>query len=130
MAQRMRAKVVERHSPAVFWSQVMERLGLCEALRPVPEVPYRPWSAFPAHPPTPARPVAQMFEVAPLQTHVPILVGQERAVNLVAWQGKCYAIPQRLGAMDLTKTKGVHPAVKSFGDVSSARSAVKSGAVA
>lgn len=41
MALRFRNQVIANHSPAVFYSQIMERIGIGKALRPIREVAYR-----------------------------------------------------------------------------------------
>ena len=123
IAQRLRAKVAERHSPAVFWSQVMERIGIGRALLPAREVPNRHWFHFPLpnHGAAPER-------LQPPQRDEPVLVGSLNAVNMVCYEQQIYAVPQRLGPIDLTCNRH-HAAVRKFSDMDSIRAAIIAGAI-
>lgn len=115
MAARMRKKVIAEHSPAAFWSQVMDRIGLGEAIAEPRVVPHATWSHF--------------VDVKPKVPPAPILVRTERSVNLVSWNGKIHAVPQGIGRIELDKCNG-HPRIKVFDDVATAVSAVQAGRVA
>jgi hypothetical protein len=127
MAARMRAKVVERHSPAVFWSQVTERLGLSPALRPLPEVPYRNWN--PEQIPLVTTIIEPILErPAHVNGHATILLGAVRGVNLVGHDGRVYTVPQDLGPMDFSTVDITRcPRVRGFADVATAQRAVLGG---
>jgi hypothetical protein len=106
MALRMRAKVLERHSPAVFWSQVLERLGMGEALRPPAQIPHHHW-----------------FHSAPPGSLPPRLVKSVKASNLVDWNGKIHVVPQNLGPIEVDKVK--HPQIRIFDTIHQAEAAAR-----
>ena len=144
MAQRMRAKVVERHSPRVFWSQVLARLGFGEPLVPPPEAPWRWWpgppglSAEPAimlPPPIPppaipllhvSVPQAPRAKLAKIFDHnVPFLLNSIRGHNLVQWRNRVYSVPQALGDIEIDKVDlRRFASVKVYSDLVAARQAV------
>jgi hypothetical protein len=91
IAAQLREKVVLDHSPAVFWSQVMERLGLGAPLRVPREVPWKFWLM-----PQPGQPVR-----AHVNGNPPILLERHAHHNLVGYGGQIYIVPMMLGAIDL-----------------------------
>lgn len=95
IARRMRAKVIERYNPAVFWSQVMERLGFGEALIPVQEATYKYWRPTSAQ--TPALAVTRVW---------PEIVEEHPRANVVGWEGRYYMIPLKMGEVDVREVAG------------------------
>ena len=91
MASAMRSKVVERHSPAVFWSQVFHRLGFCDELLPAPEIDRRPWSAA----------VPSVALQSSGDPNSPLLLESHVGVNIVRYNGGVYVVPQTLGSVHL-----------------------------
>lgn len=135
MAAGMRAKVMERHSPAVFWSQVMERLGFGRALRPAPEPPYRNWQPDYVPPPfggvgTIAVSVPVLPTIAPEPPIVeyspqPRLLNTYRRINIVSLNGQIYTIPQALGPIDISVVDLTRqPLIRRYPDVASAQRAL------
>jgi hypothetical protein len=135
MASAMRAKVIERHSPAVFWSQVTERLGLGKALRPAPEVAYRGWNPDYTPPPfgssvTAQQPAAAVALPAPRPSPPPVagpptLLSTFRRVNLVGVNGHVFAVPQDLGPIDLDNLDlARYPTIRRYPDVPTAQRAL------
>ena len=106
-----------------FRSQVMERIGIGRALLPAREVPNRHWFHFPLpnHGAAPER-------LQPPQRDEPVLVGSLNAVNMVCYEQQIYAVPQRLGPIDLTCNRH-HAAVRKFSDMDSIRAAIIAGAI-
>jgi len=125
MAQRMRAKVIERHSPTAFWSQVTERLGLGPALRRAPEAPHRHWAPNYTPPPFGAAPLPPVA-VSRLPTPgpgapPPRLLQTYHRVNIVAMNGHVFTVPQGLGPVDLDRIDlSRYPMIKRFADAPSA----------
>lgn len=123
MALRMRAKVAEEHSPAIFWGQVFDRAGLGAAPSlPLRETKHYPWF----HAPLP-----RMGE-SPSggEFRAPKLVDAMGAVNIVAFKKKFFAIPHRLGDTRLERGEDKKAGVVEFDSVEAARSAISAGKVA
>ena len=87
MARRMRRKVIERHSPDVFWSVVLGRLGLGPHVRPTQPAKFLPYP----------RPIGAAAGDAP------ILIGARGRDNVVSWRGKTYLVPLALGDVRLER---------------------------
>jgi len=114
MARRFHKKVVERHNPTVFWSQVMERLGFGKAKMPVRETPWEYWKLDnpKASPPPPL-------------SYEPVLLESVFKHNLVSYKGQIYVIPQDLGSLDIHQVKWqVHPRIKACASMDEARAAL------
>ncbi len=123
MAAKARAKVAERQPPAVFWSQVEERLGLGSALLPAPEAPWKFWVMPEQETPVPAtttsvaaagldpgEPVLNGHEPEP-----PVLLGDRCEVNFVAFAGRVYSVPRHLGPLDLRdQDQRLRPEIRRF----------------
>ena len=130
MAARLRVKVVERHNPKVFWSQVMERIGLGTAIMPAKEVPYRHWFHFglPNIGSAPVEVINAPFPPPQPAPPSPFLVGTINGVNMVSYGGQLYAVPQRLGPIDLMCNLQ-HPCVGVYQSIDAARNAIFAGQV-
>lgn len=116
MAGAMRAKVARDHSPAVLWSQVMERLGFGPALVRPRSVRYRPWEHM-----------AGVPRGAPPNLNgngAPRLIDSHKSINLVAWNGRVWTVPQRIGQVNLD-LQHTHPAIHDFANLETARASIK-----
>jgi len=103
MAMRLRARVIEEHSPAVFWGNVLWRIGLgAEPARKVRELSLDRWLnaigmahpiGWPAH-----------VETAP-------------RANVVTYGGRYYMVPHKLGEIDLDSPGATEtPGIEMFND--------------
>lgn len=88
MANRMRDHMLANYTPAIVFSQILERLGLGAALRPERWTPYQHWTSSKVY-----------------VTPVPHLVQTIGGLNFVLYKGKYYRIPQSLGSLDITKAE-------------------------
>jgi hypothetical protein len=86
IARSMTSKVVRDHSPEVFWSHVLERLGMGKAKAKLKQPNIRVWNE-------------SVIQHDPNQ---PILVGSVKQCNIVKYLDFFYVVPQRLGPLDLT----------------------------
>ena len=140
MARSMRAKVIAHHSPDVFWSVVLGRLGLGPHVRPKQPPKLQHWQTpITQQQPQPIivapRPVGNPALMSarnhmPPPTAIPdgppAIVGTLYNVNLISYGGAIYTAPQRLGPVDVTVW---HPEVRSFRTLAAAQRAVKVGTV-
>lgn len=115
MAQRFRSKIIERHSPKVFWSQVMERLGYGKAIHPVKEVPFMNWRTHQHR-----RPIATGSSA-----HQPVLIQSIKRTNFVSYDNRVYLVPQGLGPLDLSDpAHRVRDGIRDFATFDEAHSAL------
>lgn len=118
IAQRLRRRVINEHSPEIFWEIIFGRLGLIETTKVPRTLPFREWGQLPL--PVQAPPVVMSVHEPPILLHT------EQAVNLVSYAGKVHAIPQRIGCVELDR--GVkHPSIKIFDSVQAALDALRRG---
>jgi hypothetical protein len=126
MSQRMRQRAIDEYSPAVFWSQVLARLGMGTALRPEPQPPYRAWTrpaGYVAAAGATEAPRAYIPPVLHVNGYAPRLVGTQGDVNFVAYGGQVHAVPHRLGSIHLDEIDLAHYGgiIKSYADLEAAR---------
>jgi hypothetical protein len=97
MATSLRKKVLEDHSPEIFWGHVIERLGLGNTSHVLKQPKFRPWQAITVPPPPMPAP-----SVVP-QKEDPKLIGSRNKFNIVKYDRGFYVVPQRLGPLDLRR---------------------------
>lgn len=127
MALRMRKRVEEEHSPAVFWSQVFDRLGIGDALAEARETKCRHWVHMDLPQFGAPRKHAPGTKNGRPNLHgngAPRLVDSYKSVNLVEWNGKVWTVPQRLGEIHLD-LQHRHPMIKDFATLETARASIK-----
>ena len=114
MAARLRARVLDEHSPAAFWGHVFARVGLGREVRPPRELPRVPWSLAPIAEPTPY----QEPPPPPLPAGVmdpPLLLATRNRCNLVRYNQEFYVVPQRLGRVHLANhADRARPGIQRF----------------
>lgn len=132
VAAHMRQRVLREHNPSAFWKRVLTRLGMSPATEFLYQPPFRPWTRPPEvtnhvsvqHPDQ--RPHSGPHSQGLYQPPAPILLRAENKVNLVHYNGRVYAVPQRLGNVELDKSLS-NPLIVEFTTVEAASEAVRAG---
>lgn len=110
MAMAFRAKVIAEHAPEIFWNQVFHRLGIVGQIRPLKQVPYRPW-----------RQHYHCSDEQPVVADVPRLVGKGDRCNYVAFRGAVYSVPWVIGPIELDKADLIaYPTIRKFASLEEA----------
>jgi hypothetical protein len=103
MAARMRGKMLAQHAAAPFWSAVGERIGIDlgagtgSIIRVDGQIP---GDVIQVDPPASPNPDALAAFAPPANPQLLETIG---SINLVSYAGAVYAVPHRLGSLDLAR---------------------------
>lgn len=125
MASRFREKVIQHHSPEVFWGQVLERIGLGKAKHAPKQPSFHPYQ-MPIFGQAIQPMVHQTNGSHPISPQlIPQLLLSINDHNVVIHDGQFYVIPQKLGTVHLDKlVDRSKPGIRRFSTEKDARQAL------